>query len=69
MAKGARELTFPITYYSQQRGEAHANLRGQATNGNRMTNPTVRSAAKSQLLESPLQGNLHGGFGGGGEET
>jgi hypothetical protein len=22
-----------------------------------------------QWVESPLQGNLHGGFGGGGEET
>jgi hypothetical protein len=38
-------------------------------NENRMTNPVATPRAKSQSLESPLQGNLHGGFGGGSEET
>ena len=50
-------MTFPNTYYSPSCGEYHANLRGQATNGNRMTNPSVSPEAKCQLLESPLQGN------------
>jgi hypothetical protein len=36
---------------------------------NGMTSPVVTLEAEGQFLESPLQGNLHGGFGGGGEET
>jgi hypothetical protein len=31
--------------------------------------PMTACAGSRQSLESPLQGNLHGGFGGGGEET
>jgi hypothetical protein len=31
--------------------------------------PTTAMAGNHQSLESPLQGNLHGGFGGGSGET
>jgi hypothetical protein len=34
-----------------------------------MTKPGVIPAAEGPSLESPLQGNLHGGFGGGSGET
>jgi hypothetical protein len=34
-----------------------------------MTSLEVTLGADGQFLESPLQGNVHGGFGGGGEET
>ena len=42
---------------------------GEAVNRNGMTSLEVTLGAEGQFLESPLQGNLHGGFGGGGEET
>ena len=34
-------------------------------NRNGMTSLEVTLGAEGQFLESPLQGNLHGGFGGG----
>jgi hypothetical protein len=38
---------------------------GEAVNRNGMTSLEVTLGAEGQFLESPLQGNLHGGFGGG----
>jgi hypothetical protein len=34
-----------------------------------MTSLEVTLGSEGHFLESPLQGNLHGGFGGGGGET
>jgi hypothetical protein len=42
---------------------------GEAVNRNGMTSLEVTLGSEGQFLESPLQENLHGGFGGGGEET
>jgi hypothetical protein len=50
-------------------GKFGTNRKVQVVNGNGMTNPGVTLGEEGQPLESPLQGNLHGGFGGESEET